>query len=318
MFKEKSIFIWNNTTIGTPEKIYAYLVQGGFEGVYLHSTATSNWATASRVELAFYLKSKSLKVYGASAVYGVNANLEGLQAADLVNKYNLDGFVFDAESAFDSKENPDSNAVKLLVSYKSTTSKPSAWCWWSFYQSQRGIPWHPKKVLVAAMNYADVGMPMAYWNWGNDISSMSTYTDEVFKQWQAVTNKPIIPIGRAYNGDGGIALPETMLAFESKVRNQYKVQGISWWSLQHCLDKMDTFSRMPGFENQEIKNIYKATVVINVRKEPSFLSEVVGRIEKDELIEVLETKESGDYMWARHSKGWSAMYLIGNRYLTKM
>jgi hypothetical protein len=43
-FSEKSLFVWNDSTIGTPAQVAAKLQAAGFEGAYLHSTRVDNGA----------------------------------------------------------------------------------------------------------------------------------------------------------------------------------------------------------------------------------------------------------------------------------
>jgi len=243
-FDEKSIFIWNDYDIGTPAVIVAKLLEAGFEGAILHSVYLSTWATSTRVELARQLRAAGMRVYGSSGVYGATPSTEGERAGQLVNTYNLDGWVFDAEKTWDEQPTPDSNAVHLLTTYKATTGKPCAWCWWPFYKSHNtGAEWHPVKVLKTAMQYADYGMPMAYWWLGDDAASATAFLDKVWSQWRAITDKPIIPAGRAYTGDNGTARPEAVTAYEARARS-LGAAGITWWSMEHALKLPDAWAAL--------------------------------------------------------------------------
>ena len=253
-FREKSIFVWNDQVIGSAEKITQQLVNAGFEAAYLHFQNLSGWRSASRIALARALQEAGILVYGAAAVYGKDPKGEGRQAALIVEEFDLDGFVFDAESGWDAQATPDSNAVHMLSEYKSITAKPSAWCWWPFYKSpSSGGGWHPVKVLQAAMQYADVGMPMAYWWTGDSAAQAVDFLEKVWKQWREVTDKPIVPAGRAYTGDNGTARPEAVLAYEAKARALGAV-GITWWSMEHAVklpEVWDALSQTPGFTDDE-------------------------------------------------------------------
>lgn len=242
MFDEKAIFIWQDHAIlgGDAQKIVAKLVEARFEAVYLHSVYLSTWTAPSRVRLAQACQAAGIKVYGSAAVYGAVPALEGEQAASLVNTYSLEGFVFDAESQFDAKTNAPDNARLLLLTYANRTRKPAAWCWWAFYEQPNPKPgkqpiiYHPKAVLAEAMKLAAVGMPMAYWE-GETPSHAVAYLEASWKQWRAVTGKPIVVAGRAYAGDAGRALPGAILAYEQRARS-LGAAAVTWWSMQHALE----------------------------------------------------------------------------------
>lgn len=263
--KTKSIFIWQIEEIGAPEQIVVRLVEAGFEAAILHSVNLTDWRTASRVMLARAAQAVGLKVYGSSGVYGYDPAQEGRRAAQIVLDYDLDGFIFDAEATFDAQPTPDSNAVHLLMAYKGMTAKPCAWCWWPFYKSpSTGAEWHPLKVLKAAMQHADYGMPMAYWWLGDDAASAAAFLDKVWAQWRVATDKPIIPAGRTYTGDSGTAKPEAVLAFESRAR-ALGAAGVTWWSMQHAIKLpgvWEALSAAPGWQTDEepeepVTNKYK-------------------------------------------------------------
>lgn len=67
-----------------------------------------------------------------------------------------------------------------------------------------------------------------------------------------------------------------------------------------------------------ITTSYKVNTRVNIRREPNKFSQSSGVLSVDEIISVSATQESDGYLWAKHARGWSAIYLIGNRYLTKM
>lgn len=127
------------------------------------------------------------------------------------------------------------------------------------YQSASGkVTWHPKGVLWAATDArygnADFGMPMMYWSWGDAAADAIAYGQESWRQWRAITAKPLIPVGRAYVGDGGTAKAAAMTAFEGWARDM-GAEGVSWWSLQHALNTSalpgvwDALRAMPSYAN---------------------------------------------------------------------
>lgn len=241
MIAGKIIYIWDIDSIcnGDVNAITAMLKLTGFEGAILHNARLDTWRTTKRTALIKALREAGIEPIGGAAVYGSDPVKEGQQAAEICDWYDLATFVFDAESKFDAQPKADTNAVKLLHAFRvKVPNVKSAWCWWARWKSPlTSIQWHPKKVLWAAMakNYgdADYGLPMAYWG-GNSAKNATLLLDQTFKQWRELTDKPIIPIGRAYSGDGGTAIPEAVTAFDAHAR-ALGAAGVAWWSMQHAI-----------------------------------------------------------------------------------
>jgi hypothetical protein len=251
-FKEKAVFIWEQSTIygGNVGQIVGAVKAAGFEAVYIHVSDINTWSGGGRPALAQALQQAGVLVYGSAAVYGADPAGEGTKAAAIVQTYGLAGFVFDAESTFDAKPNAAANAGIVLGQYHAGSGgKPSAWCWWARYKSPaNGAAWHPVAVLQAAMQKATVGMPMAYWS-GEGVEAAVILLQQTFQQWRQVTLKPIVPIGRAYTGDGGVVTAGSVVAFEQAAR-QLGAVGVAWWSMRHAVVLPDIWSALaslPGF-----------------------------------------------------------------------
>lgn len=242
-FKEKAVFIWNDQTIGDAAKITQLLTEAGFEAAYLHSTNPGNWRTESRVALARALKAAGLAVYASVAVYGQNPSGDGHQVAAIVNQYGLDGAVFDVESGeYETAGDAPARARALFTAYQQMTSKPSAFCGWPFYKSPAtGSQYHPIGVLTEAMKLADVGMPMAYPDWGDAPTAVVRYLEATWKQWREYTGKPLVMAGRAYRDQYGWPTAAAVLAYDARAR-ALGAAGMSWWVMELALDA----SRVPG------------------------------------------------------------------------
>lgn len=263
----KAIHIWLTSAIckGDVKQITEMVVSAGFETAILHHVNVSGWATAERVALAQSLQSAGVAVWGEGAVYGLDPASEGRIAAAHCKKYGLLAFVFDAEGDWDTRANADSNAVKLLRTFKAGTDALSGWCWWARWKDPRdGSLWHPMRVLRSALDpkygNCDFGMPMSYW-YGKSADTAISMMEQTWDQWRyfiddygkvQVIDKPIIPIGRAYIGDDGEATPAAIKAFDEKARSLGAV-GVSWWSMQHAIDSVhlpgvwDALAGLPKF-----------------------------------------------------------------------
>lgn len=244
----KTIFIWQTAGLqgrselnSVADTVCDLLEAAQFQTAVLHSANLNDWLTPDRSATARALKAAGMQVFGSAAVYGLRPEAEGQQAAALVQDLGLDGFLFDAESDFDRRPQADSNAVKLLQSYRThSAGQLAGWCWWPLYQSSDGKkPYHPKAVLWAALTPgygdADFGAPMCYWNWGNRAQDACAYLEESWRQWRTISDKPLLPIGRAFIGNNGIPNPAAVQAFDARARS-LGACGVAWWSLQHALD----------------------------------------------------------------------------------
>jgi hypothetical protein len=242
----KNIYIWSIPEIygGDIGKIVAALQAGKFQSAVLHSTRSTNWEETQRINLVKALQTVGIHVFGGCAVYGLTPSAEGARVAGFCKKFSLTGWVFDAEVAVDNAKSPDSFASALVKAFHGAAPAGclAGWCWWACYQSSTGGTWHPKSILWAATSKgygaADFGMPMVYWGTEHvvdDVASAISNLNSSIEQWRKVTDIPIVPIGRAYIGDGGVPSRAAMIAFEQRARELGMV-GVSWWSMQHALD----------------------------------------------------------------------------------
>jgi hypothetical protein len=266
-FREKSLFVWNDYTMGTPAEVAAKAKAAGFEAVYLHATHTTNWRTASRVALVAACKALGLTVYGSVAVYAqaTPAATEGAQAAAIVNQYQLAGMVFDVESGAYELAGGEIRVRELLTTYKRDTEKPAAFCGWALYHSQSGAVYHNVQVLVEAMELADVGMPMAYWYNGETPLDAENVAASSFTHWRKYTTKPLVLAGRAYTDTvkvGGVARTihatgPAVTAFDARAR-MLGAAGVSWWDMEHGIKIPDVWAALAatkkmGEQNEEPK-----------------------------------------------------------------
>jgi hypothetical protein len=237
-FKSKGIFIWQVYEIlkGDPVAIASLLSEGGFESAYIktadgpykfNSGGRENCSEA----LVQALHDKGIAAVGWSFNYGVNPVGEARAGAAAVNRYGLDGYIWDVEGYFEKQ--PDAvNAARIVTAeFRAQCSRhvPTALCSWAFWKNRiTGSTIHATPVARAFMEQCEYGMPMQYWQ---GTSGAAVYAEASVRQWrELVTQKPLIPTGRAYNGDGGTCTPEQMREYEETVRELH-CPGISWWGL---------------------------------------------------------------------------------------
>lgn len=218
--------------------------------------------TREHVEI---LKSYDLKVWGWQFNRGIDPVGEGITAAHEAIALGLDGVAFDVETQFESQTlnarvrrwatsavrtiqdrkripgqfvvqsefeaqaNPAQKAHQLMQNFKSVApGMPTAFISFAFYKSPySGGTWHNKSMYVVFMEECDFGMPMTYW-WGSSVENALWMLKHSVDQWEDITDKPIIPIGRLYIGDGGSATAEAITAFGEDVRDRELI-GEGWW-----------------------------------------------------------------------------------------
>lgn len=248
-FFKKSIFLWNVPAIrgGDPEAISDLLVEGGFETVLIKAAngpykfvpnqeSFPGWGENLRTELVETLHKRGIQVIGWGFNHGYNVPGEATVAIAQVQQFDLDGWATDSEGTFDAQPGAESLAGLLTQTIKTALpSIPLGACGWAFYFNPRKLAyaWHPKAVIQALMAHADVGIPMMYYD-GKGASAAQWYAQNSLPQWHGLTDKPIVPAGRAYNGDSGTADAAGVQAFTSEVLKQ-GCPGLTWWSFEHAI-----------------------------------------------------------------------------------
>ncbi len=249
-FNRKAIFIHKTANVkgGDPVSTAQMLADAGFEAVYVKAgegvwAYTPDGVPNLTATLVAELKKREIAVIGWGFCYGNDPAGEGNIGASQVNRFGLDGWIFDVESKFEAQANAADKVGILFDTFHRNATVPSAFCSWFFWRSPTtGALWHNEAMAKVAMTKADFGMPMIYWQ-GSTVGTATWYLKESLRQWGNVTSKPIIPVGRAYDGDGGTALPETVSAFAAEV-HALTLPGLSWWFMDQAHLRPDIWSRL--------------------------------------------------------------------------
>jgi len=261
-------------------EIIAKLQNAGIETVILHSTHFQRWKHYElNTRLAKMLPDVGINVYVCAAVYKEDDPVHlGRLAANLVNEFDLEGVIFDAEQSWDDAPASDTRTVKMLQACRERANRGSliGWCWWARYQDPiKSSTWHPKSVLWAAMapqyGNADFGIPMAY----NRLPYASSYTqlfEQTWQQWRDITDKPIVMGARAYNGEGDTVDYEEMKEIES-ISWLLGASGIAWWSMYHAVSIDEIWTAI-----MEGKDFYKSEEPEEPPEEEVSLEEMMDHI----------------------------------------
>lgn len=261
MIEGKSIMNWHIPAVlkGDANAVGQALVDAGFESIMLKGgdgfdifkisrfSPWPTWGQNIREDFVNTLREVfGLKIIIWHFVYGTDSRTELKVAHELCTRFKPDGYVWNAESAFDSKPNAEANARLISQGLKDLhPSTPQGLCWWALPKNPDTMTeWHPVRVAKAFMESVDCVLPMMYWG-GKTTTDALSYLQRSLKVWESFSNLPMIPIGRAYTGDGGIIDPSAILAFGEKVmklREEKNFVGLSWWSLDKVFGNSDCWN----------------------------------------------------------------------------
>ena len=255
-FFSKATFSWNVPGVdgGDPNKFADRLKAAGIEAVYLKmangnvvfkpsTIAYPLWGENVKPALVDALRARGIKVIGWQFNYGYDIAGEVAVAIAQSKRFNVDGWIFDVEGKFESNTNAVANAYTLTSEYRAACPDiPLAFCSWAQWRSpnqELNTLWHNERMAQAFMEKCDVGMPMMYWEGSNPTTAV-WLLKESLRLWHNITNKPIIPTGRAYTGDGGTINALACKAFAAEART-LKLPGLSWWVLDSAIKDTATW-----------------------------------------------------------------------------
>ena len=339
-FFTKAIFSWNVPGVdgGDPIKFADHLKAAGFEAVYLKMAngafvfkpsvyAYPLWGENVRQALVDALRARGIKVIGWQFNYGYDIAGEAKVAIAQSKRFNVDGWVFDVESKFESQPSVITNSYALTTAYRAALpDMPLAFCSWAQWRNPTtGALWHNEKMASAFMEFCDVGMPMMYWE-GSTAGSATWLLNESTRLWQNITNKPLIPAGRAYTGDNGTINAAAIKAFADAARAK-GMRGLTWWVLDSAVKDSAAWGALasiPGFDatvapapitvTPGLK--FKVLRPMNYRSGPG-----TGYTDDGDLITgeiVTASNVAGGNSWIEIAPGkWAAVEYNGVTYLEK-
>ncbi len=164
-----------------------------------------------------------IKVYGWQYVYGKSAIGEANRAIERVNKFNLDGFVVDAEQEF--KLAGKAEVAKSYMSILRANLKVPVGL-----TSYRFPTLHPEFPWKEFLERSDFNMPQVYWQGAHNAGAQLETSISQFKALEdklGLKHLPIYPIGAAYHENGWTAQASEMHEFFDRAAKL--VPAVSWW-----------------------------------------------------------------------------------------
>ncbi len=182
--------------------------------------------------VAAALKAAGIAVWGWHYVYGEYPINEANIAVSQMKRFNLDGYVIDAEWEYKEpgKKNAASTYMKILR--KNLPDIPIA------LSSYRFPAYHPQLPWKTFLEYCDYNMPQVYWEKAHNPEAQLVRT---LREFQALTpNRPVIPTGPTYRAGSWIPTAKDLKEFllTSKKLNFPAANFFSWDECRPALENL--------------------------------------------------------------------------------
>lgn len=256
----KFLFIWKFLQLESGRSTFEMIQQAidlnlGMVAIKIADGASSLDGSGSDAKIKQYvdqLHSKGIQVWGWHYLYGgrrLVRNAEGKIIGSQENNYStpereaniassrlhqfgLDGYIMDPEAEYKTAPVGRAQHFMNLLRSQIGSSIPVALCSYRYPKYHRELPW------LEFLSKTDFHMPQVYWGEGankngllNDGRYLSVVElDESVKQLKALANIPVLPVGRAYIGDGhSNPRPEEIRAFMERT-DQLAFNGVGFWN----------------------------------------------------------------------------------------
>jgi hypothetical protein len=327
-----AIFIWKGKHCagGNLEATIRECKRIGIDTVWLKVLDGVDFSYASypgqMYDATLAFKDAGLAVWGWQYIYGDVPGSEALKAIDVVRALELDGFIIDAEKEF--KSNDQERRAKAYMTVIRDIGVPVGLSSYRYPSLHRELPWD------TFLEGCDYHAPQVYWGPNGVVANLERSVREL----KALADLPVIPVGRAYIGDGndGKGLVHELEDFFHWVGDN-PVEGISFWSLDH------TYLHNPGGEWREairtgLQTIPQHTPIppvieprplkmrvgvpaLNIREGPGVQHRDIGDLVGNEEITVMNI--SGRDAWVYFElpdgrRGWACARQGGSQYLVKL
>jgi ketosteroid isomerase-like protein len=185
---------------------FSYIMVKIADGPYAYSKNSSLLAS-----LVSALRAKNIGVWGWHYIYGSNPSGEASIAISQMKNYNLDGYVIDAESEFESTSMKTPAATYMSALRAGLPNTPIGLCsfrWPSYHQT---FPW------TTFLSKCDFNMPQVYWMSAHNPAYQLDKCYNEFKSYSPVL--PIIPTGPAFYESSWSPTTSEVTAFLNEAKN---------------------------------------------------------------------------------------------------
>ena len=238
--KGKGIWIWKipQCESGNADAIAKVAAGGGFTHVLIKiadGASPYNLNKTTGVDLippvVDALRSKGIQVWGWHYIYGYNPSGEASIAISQTKKYNLDGYVVDAEIEF-QQTGREAVARSFMTALRAgLPTKPVA------LSTYRWPSYHKTFPYVAFLEKCDYNMPQVYWMQAHNPAYDLTRS---YNEFKAITpTRPMIPTGAAFSESGWTPTAEDLKVFSDTARS-LGLSGCNYYSWDDCRAKLPT------------------------------------------------------------------------------
>jgi ketosteroid isomerase-like protein len=236
----KGMWIWQipNCESGSAAKIASLAASGGFSHVLIkiaNATTAHNYNKTTGEDyipaVVTALRAKGIGVWGWHYIYGYNPTGEAAIAISQTKKYNMDGYVIDAEGEFDTAGRSTVAETFMTALRKGLPSTPVALCSYRWPTYHKNFPW------TSFLNKCDYNMPQVYWMNADNPGAQLTRTYNEFKAISPF--RPIIPVGPAFSENGWVPKADELTTF-MKTAKSLGMTGASFFSWDASRIKLPT------------------------------------------------------------------------------
>ncbi len=231
----KGIFVWQikNARGGDPTKIVTWLKELGMSWVAVKVTDGAGnfnlrptqivggkvvrWADDILQPLVSALKAAGIAVWGWGYVYGYDPAGEAAKAIERVRKFDLAGWIIDAEGEYKGK----AVAADIYMKGLRGLGVPVGLCSFRFPKLHPEFPW--RNFLAGC----DFHMPQVYWM---QATNAGAQLQRSVKELMGIKNLPVVPVGPACS-EGGWAPTVAQLDEFDRTAKALGCPGVSWWLL---------------------------------------------------------------------------------------
>lgn len=294
-------FLWilDRITGGDPVAMADRAVRYGLKWVAIkiaNGYATFGSQSLNRaVTDAFH--SRGIQVWGWHYVYGAYPEIEGNIAVAETNRFDLDGYIIDAEMEYKTPGRAVA-AKQYLDILRRGIKKPIGLTSYRFPHLHWDFPW------TTFLPRVDFNMPQVYWMGAHNAGEQLYKSVSQFRD--LAPNQPLIPLGAAFTEQGWNPTVGEILEFR-KVANDLKVPGYGWWEWYFAETRnpawwdattQDLATGEPPAEDPSVPTrelVYTSFTNLNIRSGPGTNFGVVGRMTPNKVFVLVERK--GD--WGR-------------------
>jgi len=238
----KGLIIWKAQECehGSPQAIVQKAQSAGLTHVLVKIADGAQPYNASYLPgLVSGLKAAGIAAWGWQYVYGDLPLDEAAAALAAVGPLHLDGFVVNAERAYEGKfDQAEAYMERVATGLKDT---PLA------LASFRTPEYHPHFPWTEFLSRCQLNMPQVFWSGSHDPAGLLRQTVEQFKHIYPVT--PVIPTGAAYQDGGWRPAAGEIGSFLAAAR-QMALDGVNFWNWDYAgrAQGGDLWQAISGFD----------------------------------------------------------------------